>query len=439
MYIFELPDRKEGLGPTLSLNSEGTHNWNICVVSRCHSINKTNWSKHAKGRKNKKILFCLLQAAEWAKKPLIASSHPSWSLMCQALQLGNGDIPWSVHHNFRMESDFRNNIELLSNDSACRHIPCICLPESHCTFILQTGSANMRHAARCMLTRSSVLLWTHHYHGLPEMATCTSKTNHCNGNAPQQDLKLGSGRWMHQVTSSIYNRHHFWWPVWNVNHCDGVYKSPWCYKHAILWHIDSDLESPHPPPKTIWSKEQHKERSQEGSVGSKRDHPQQFGKIGQVLWVLFSFVQFCWDLWGYFGSCRYEMGPVAWDPLHHPSPSTKSPPEAQPMRWRHEKCLGDQPQACQCCRTGTLRFVNSVFQFGAWCSCPKEMDFIKSPFIPFIFWCFLEMCFSTESSVNLLINSSARKDMLPNIPQWPVVRWPVSPTGGSTTGDNKLH
>ena len=27
MYIFELPDRKEGLGPTLGLNSEGTHNW----------------------------------------------------------------------------------------------------------------------------------------------------------------------------------------------------------------------------------------------------------------------------------------------------------------------------------------------------------------------------------------------------------------------------
>lgn len=290
MYIFELPDRKEGLGPTLGLNSEGTHNWNICVVSRCHSINKTNWPKHAKGRKNKKILFCLLQAAEWAKKPLIASSHPSWSLMCQALQLGNGDIPWSVDHNFRMESDFRNNIELLSNDSACRHIPCICLPESHCTLILQTGSANMRHAARCMLTRSSVLLWTHHYHGLPEMATCTSKTNHCNGNAPQQDLKLGSGWWMHQVTSSIYNRHHFWWPVWNVNHCDGVYKSPWCYKHAILWHIDSDLESPHPPPKDHLVQGAAQRKKPRRVCGFKKRSSSAIWKD----WPSFvSFVQFC--------------------------------------------------------------------------------------------------------------------------------------------------
>lgn len=349
MYIFELPDRKEGLGPTLGLNSEGTHNWNICVVSRCHSINKTNWPKHAKGRKNKKILFCLLQAAEWAKKPLIASSHPSWSLMCQALQLGNGDIPWSVDHNFRMESDFRNNIELLSNDSACRHIPCICLPESHCTLILQTGSANMRHAARCMLTRSSVLLWTHHYHGLPEMATCTSKTNHCNGNAPQQDLKLGSGWWMHQVTSSIYNRHHFWWPVWNVNHCDGVYKSPWCYKHAILWHIDSDLESPHPPQRPFGPRSSTKKEAKKGLWVQKEiilSNLERLAKFCEFCSVLFSFVEICGDI--------LEVADTKWGPLHG-TPST-IPPLPQNRRRRHSQCAGGMKNAW----ATNLRRVNVV-------------------------------------------------------------------------------
>ena len=358
MYIFELPDRKEGLGPTLGLNSEGTHNWNICVVSRCHSINKTNWSKHTKGRKNKKILFCLLQAAEWAKKPLIASSHPSWSLMCQALQLRNGDIPWSVHHNFRMESDFRNNIEVLSNDSACRHIPCICLPESHCTLILQTGSANMRHAARCMLTRSSI--------------SCGLITT------------TGSLRWLlahpKPITAIVMHRNKTWGLVqvdgcikWllastidtisdglcgmstSTNHCDVANMQ---FFDTLI--LTSSRLTPHKDHLVQGAAQRKKPRR---VCGFKKRSSSAIWKDWPSFVSLFSFVG---DLWGYFGSCRYEMGPVAWDPLHHPSPSTKSPPEAQPMRWRHEKCLGDQPQACQFCRTSTLRFVNSVFLFGAW-------------------------------------------------------------------------
>lgn len=363
MYIFELPDRKEGLGPTLGLNSEGTHNWNICVVSRCHSINKTNWPKHAKGRKNKKILFCLLQAAEWAKKPLIASSHSSWSLMCQALQLGNGDIPWSVDHNFRMESDFRNNIELLSNDSACRHIPCICLPESHYTFILQTGSANMRHAARCMLTRSSV--------------SCGLITT------------TGSLRWLlahpKPITAMVMHRN----KTWGLVQVDG------CIKWLLASTIDTISDGLCGMSTTVMGSTNHRDVTNMQFfdtlilTSSRLTPPQRpFGPSSSTkkeakkgLWVQkeiilsnlerlakfsYRFVSFLGIFRDILGMTSSEMGPVAWDPLHHPSPSTKSPPEAQPICWRHEKCLGDQPQACQFCRTGTLRFVNSVFLFGAW-------------------------------------------------------------------------
>lgn len=156
----------------------------------------------------------------------------------------------------------------------------------------------MRHAARCMLTRSSV--------------SCGLITT------------TGSLRWLlaqpKPITAMVMHRN----KTWGLVQVDG------CIKWLLASTIDTisdglcgmsttvmgstnhrDVTNMQffdtliltssrltPPPKTIWSKQQHKERSQEGSVGSKRDHPQQFGKIGQVF---VSFCEFSWDFSGYIG------------------------------------------------------------------------------------------------------------------------------------------